>query len=675
MPKYIWNHDKIAYGGDYNPEQWPRETWLEDMKMFKEAGIDTVTLNVFSWAKLQPSEETYDFTLLDEIMNLVKDNQLKVCLATSTAAHPAWMAKKYPEILRTDFQGRKHKFGGRHNSCPNSPVYRKYSSRMAEMLAKRYGSFPNLLGWHVSNEYGGECYCENCEKAFQQWLQERYQTVEQLNQAWNTSFWGHTFYAFDEVVVPNLLSEHFELYGQDRTQFQPISIDYRRFMSDSMLACYRLEYDAIKSITPNIPITTNLMGFYKPLDYQKWSPYLDFIAWDNYPAPEDSPAKVAMNHDLMRGLKGGAPFSLMEQTPSVTNWHPYNALKRPGVMRLLSYQAVAHGADTVMFFQMRRSIGACEKYHGAVIDHAGRNDTRVFREISTLGDELKKLGNQTLGGRAKSKVAIVFDWDNWWSVEYSAGPSILLKYYDEVLRYYEALHSLNISVDVIGMEDDLSEYKMVIAPVLYMVKNHFDEKIRDFVRTGGTFITTYFSGYVNETDLVMGAYPGCLSDILGIWVEESDALPEGMKNSFVYNGKEYDAKILLDIVRPEGAKSLAVYESDFYKGETVLTEHTYGEGNAYYVGCSSEHDFYKDFLKDLCEKNQILAEFHLYPGIEAVRRYSEGYDLLYLMNHLNQNKEIYMEYDCCNILNDTIYKKDEVVELRGKDVLILKRME
>ena len=442
--------NKVLYGGDYNPEQWPEEIWEEDMRLFKLAGIDEVTLNVFSWAALQPSEDTYNFENLDKIMDLVEANGLKVFLATSTAAHPAWMAKRHPDILRTEFSGMKRKFGSRHNSCQNSPTYQKYSVLLAKKLAERYGERECVIGWHICNEYGGECYCENCEKQFRVWLKKKYGTIEEVNKAWNTSFWGHTFYDWDEIVLPNMLSEHFE---PDRTTFQGISLDYRRFNSEGMLKCYQAEAAAIRSVVPDAKITTNLMGFYKPLDYQMWAKSMDFISWDNYPANEDPYSRIAMNHDLMRGIKGGQPFVLMEQTPSVTNWLAYNALKRPGVMRLWSYQAMAHGADAVLFFQMRRSIGACEKYHGAVIDHVGTENTRVFREISQLGKELQQLGDKTLGARSRAKAAILVDWDNWWAIEYSAGPSRDLKYLDEVFLYYRALEEQNYAVDIIGMEE------------------------------------------------------------------------------------------------------------------------------------------------------------------------------------------------------------------------------
>ncbi len=667
----IWNHNKIAYGGDYNPEQWPEEVWEEDMRCFKLAGIDIVTLNVFSWASLQKDDEVYDFERLDKIIKLCTENDLKICLATSTGAHPAWMARKYPEILRTDFDGRKHKFGGRHNSCPNSPVYRRYSSLLAYKLSERYKDNKNIIAWHVSNEYGGDCYCENCEKAFRVWLKDRYKTIDEVNKAWNMSFWGHTLYDFDDVVAPSNISEHFPLFGRDRTQFQSISIDYRRFMTESIVDCYKLERDEIRKNTPDIPVTTNLMGFYPVLDYRKFAKEMEFISWDNYPSPHETPAEIAICHELMKGLKSGQSFCLMEQTPSVTNWQPFNKLKRPNEMRLLSYQAVAHGSDSVMFFQMRRSIGACEKYHGAVIDHAGRTDTRVFREITALGDELKKLGDITLGARSKARAAIIYDWENRWGIEYSAGPSILIDYRREVTNYYEVFHKNNIACDLIGPDEDFSKYDLIIAPILYMVKGDMGERLEKYVAEGGVFATTYFSGYVEEHDLVTGAYPGKLKDLLGIWVEESDALPEGEKNSFTRDGKTYEASILLDLIHTEGAEVLSSYNEDFYAGTPMFTVNSFGKGKAYYIGCSSDKEFYKDFVLELCEKADISKELSNYEGLEAVSRYNDsGSEILFLLNHNKSELTVKLHADMTDAINKTEYKKGQEVTFGPRDVMI-----
>ena len=669
MYEKIWNHHKIAYGGDYNPEQWDEATWAEDMRLFKLAHIDTVTLNVFSWAALQPSEDTYDFSKLDKIMAICRENGLKVVLATSTAAHPAWMAKKYPEILRVEADGRKRKFGSRHNSCPNSLVYRKYSVELARRLAERYGHYDNIIAWHISNEYGGECYCENCENAFRTWLKARYGTLENLNRAWNTAFWSHTFYDWDEIVPASYLSEH---WGWERTTFQGISLDYRRFNSDSMLDCYRLEHEAVKAITPHIPVTTNFMEFYKPLDYQKWANYLDFVSWDSYPAPDYTPAQMALNHDLMRGLKGGKPFALMEQTPSVTNWQPFNSLKRPGVMRLWSYQAVAHGSDSIMFFQMRRSIGACEKYHGAIIDHCGHENTRVFREAAALGDELERIGDRILGSRSQSQVGILFDWDNWWAAEYSAGPSILLKYRDEVNNFYTALHGRNISADILPVDAPLSDYKLIIAPMLYMVKPGVDEKLREFVRNGGTLITTFFSGYVDESDLVtVGGYPGKLRDLLGIWVEESDALPEHVCNHFTWEGERYEAAVLCDLLHSEGAQVLARYEEDFYAGMPALTRNRYGSGSAWYVATRGNRAFYKKLMVTVCDELNIKPVIETPEVVEATLRVREHERYLFLLNHSTEESTFTLPYAGTDLITQRHFVPGEQINLPKYDVMIL----
>lgn len=674
----------ILYGGDYNPDQWDRETLKEDMRLFKKANINVVTLPVFSWAKLQTSEEEYNFEWLDEILDMLYENGIYVCLATSTAAQPAWMSKKYPDILPVDVEGRKRKHGGRVNFCPNSSVYKKYSVRLAQKLAQRYKDHPALIIWHVGNEYGNYCYCHNCEEQFRNWLKERYVTVEELNRCWNTSFWGHTIYDWDEIVAPSYLSEMardtWSGFNRDITNFQGISLDYNRFMSQSILECYIGEYNAIKQITPHIPVTTNFMGLFKPLDYFKWAIYVDIISWDNYPYPNESKSSIALKHDLMRGLKSGKPFMLMEQTPSQQNWQPVNMLKRPGVMRLWSYQALAHGADTVMFFQMRRSIGACEKFHGAVIDHAGYDSTRVFKECEVLGKELKSLKDKLLDSRILAKVAIIFDWENWWAIEFSSGPSVHLNYVNEVVKYYTALHEMNIAVDMISPDEELFPYEIVIAPVMYMVKPKVASRLEEFVRQGGTFVTTCFSGIVNENDLVtLGGYPGELRKLLGIWVEEFDALLPEMKNSMVMkqdNGNfemEYSCGILCDLLHLEGAKALAVYGKDFYAGMPSLTENIFGQGKAYYIASSPEGRFIKDFMRFLCDDKRIYAPMDVPEGVEVTKRVKNGREYIFLLNHNDYEVQIKVNGDTYFDLIIGEEKRGEI-KLPGKDVAILEHI-
>lgn len=664
----------MFYGGDYNPEQWDQATHQEDLRMFKLAGIDIATINVFSWAKNQPDEITYNFGWLDELIDSLYESGVYVCLATSTGAHPAWMATKYPDVLRVDKDGRKRKFGGRHNSCPNSPTYRLYSERIADKLAERYKDHPAVLVWHVSNEYGGDCYCDNCERAFRVWLKEKYQTLDQLNRAWNTAFWGHTFYDWDEIVLPSNLSEE---WGDRYTNFQGISLDYSRFNSDSMLNCYKLEYNAIKKHVPESVVTTNLMGFFKQLDYFKWAKYMDIISWDSYPSLTTPPSETAMANDLMRGLKDGMPFMLMEQTPSQQNWQSYNSLKRPGVMRLQSYQTVAHGADTVMFFQLRRSIGACEKYHGAVIEHVGHENTRVFREVAQLGEELQRIGDRLLDSRADAKAAIVFDWDNWWAIEKSSGPTIALNYVQQIHKYYAAFYNRNVQVDIVSVDTDLSAYDLVVAPVLYMVKPGFAEKLEAFVENGGTFLTTFFSGIVNKNDLVtVGGYPGELRKMLGIWVEEIDALFPDQKNKVVLKDKfgklqgSYECGMLCDLLHTEGAEVIAEYGEDFYKGMPAVTRHTFGKGEAYYVATDPEQCFLDELIEKITTDKGIQPNLSAPSGVEVSRRVKDGISYLFVLNH---NTEI-VSYDLGQLEAEDLISGHQLsgtVSIEGRDVQIL----
>lgn len=627
---------KMLYGGDYNPEQWPKDIWHKDMELFGKAGINSATINVFSWARIQPSEEVYDFRELDEIVDMLTKEGKQIVLATSTAALPAWMVKRYPEVARTDYQGRRHKFGHRHNACPNSPVYQHFVKELAARLAERYGKNENVVCWHINNEYGGECYCENCEKAFRVWLRKKYGTIEALNTAWNFTFWGHNVYDWDEIVLPNSLGEGMgfgEGPDDDKTAFAGLSIDYRRFNSDSILNNFKLERDTIRQYDKETVITTNLMGAYKGLDYFKWAKEMDIVSWDNYPSYDTPWSMTAMQHDLMWGLKQ-EPFMLMEQTPSQQNWQPYNSLKRPGQMRAQSYQTIAHGADTIQFFQLRRSVGGCEKFHGAVIEHAGSDQARVFREISKLGEELERIGNSIIGAEKEAKVGIIFDWDNYWALEYTSGPNIDLKYVEQIHHYYGYFYNKNISVDMIPIDAELGKYDLVAAPVLYMVKEGMQKSIEKYVAAGGTFVTGFMSGIVNESDNVyLGGYPGPLRALSGIWAEEIDALAPEQSNEIRFkDGTTDQCGLLCDIIHLEGAEEIARYESDFYAGTPAVTEHEVGKGHVYYVGTMLSESGLAKVLKSACDKAGIAPVIGEETELEVAKRVTDTEDIYFIMN-------------------------------------------
>ncbi|MBQ0825295.1 beta-galactosidase [Streptomyces tagetis] len=623
----------IAHGGDYHPEQWPEHVWDEDHRLFTLAGIDTLTVGVFAWSLTQPAEDTYDFTLLDRVLDRAAAEGRRACLGTGTAALPPWLARRHPEVNRTDFEGRRHRYGQRHNFCPSSPAYRDASAALASRLAERYADHPALLAWHINNEYGGACYCDLCADAFRGWLTERYQSLDALNDAWWTTFWSHRYTDWDQIEVPSALTEHWR--GPDHTAFQGITLDYHRFTTDALLGCFLGEKEAIRAHDPDTPVTTNLMGLYRPVDYHRWAPHLDFASWDNYPPLDAPPTRAALGHDLVRGLKDGAPFWLMEQTPSTTACRDVNPLRRPGELRLATWQAIAHGADAALWFQLRASRGACEKYHGAVIGHAGRADTRVFREVAALGAELASLGGLTLGARTPARTALLFDWDSWWALETSDGPSRLVRYPDVVHAYYRAAREAGADVDVVPVTADLTRYEVVLAPVLHLFPDGLAERLEEVARRGGTVLATFLTARCDPYDRAFPAdVPGPLAPLMGIRVDEWDARPADVAHPVDLGEVRADARLVFEIVLPRGAEPVGTYGADFYAGTPAVTRHRHGAGEGWYVATALDQPGVDHVVRRVLARHRLLGPYAAHPGIETAARVTpDGTRLLFVLNH------------------------------------------
>lgn len=672
----------VWFGGDYNPDQWDEQVWKQDIEEMKRQHVNVVTLPVFSWAHLQPEDNRFDFDWLDTILNLLYENGIHVIMATPTAAQPAWMSKKYPEMLPVDISGRKRQHGARNNFCPNSETYRMFARRIAGAMAQRYCHHPAIILWHINNEYGTRCYCENCSRKFRAWLKARYGSLDTLNERWNTRFWGHTYYHWDEISAPTYLSEMFydSNAGRDASFFPAMAIDYDRFMSQSIRECFENERDEIRKYMPNIPITTNIVSSYKTLDLFSWSKSLDVLAWDCYPTNDeiirdDLPALLGMKFDLMRGVKNGQPFLLMEQTPSQQNWLAFNGQKKPGVMRLWSYQALAHGSESVLFFQWRQSRSGFEKYHAAMLPHAGHTQTRICRELKQLGNELESLKDQLLDATTNARVAIVFDWPNWWAVEYSSGPSVALRYQEQVENYYKVLHQNNIATDIVGKESDLSKYDIILAPVLCMVDTAFSQKCKEMVKAGKIFITTFFSGMVDENDrVILGGYPGAFRDLLGIWVEETDALLPHQKNRIcpVSSDESFSCGMLCDVVHAEKAHVKAVYGDDYYAGMPCVTENKFGKGKAVYVATAAEEKYLEKLLGEYCAACGIEPTLNVPEGVEVTCREKQGEKIYFILNHSRHPQTIYLP---ANQKWDVLVGNmgtEEGCLLNARDVLVLK---
>jgi beta-galactosidase len=676
---------KVLFGGDYNPEQWPEEVWTQDYQLFDAARIDTVTLGVFTWALTQPAPDVYDFSTLDRIVKRAAAQRRTICLATGTAAQPPWLARAYPEVTRTDFEGRRHRYGQRHNSCPSSPVFRRLSTELARRVAQRYAGNPAVVAWHVGNEYGGACYCDLCAAGFRDWLRKQYESLEALNAAWYTTFWSHTFTDWDEIEPPSALTEHWR--GPDSTAFSGMTLDYRRFMSDAMLANFLDEKAAIRE-SSTAPVTTNFMGMFQPIDYHRWAPHLDFVAWDNYP-PDDSstggggawrshaggeiPPRMAFTHDLMRGLKDGQPFWLMEQTPSYTASREANPLKRPGVMRLWSWQAVAHGADAVLFFQMRASRGACEKYHGAVIGHAGRSDTRVFREVAELGAELDRIGGAVLGARTPARVALLFDWDSWWALEMSSA-SGLVRYQQVVLAYHRALWDAGVDVDVVAVTADLSRYDVVVAPALYLLKGDLPRRLEEVAVRGGSVLTTFLSGRVDEHDRAfLTDVPGPLGRLLGIRVDEWDSRWPETVNPVRLGDLEVESRLIFEIVIPQGAEAVGTYQADFYAGTPAVTRNRFGAGDGWYVAAGLDQPGVSWVVRQVLDRHDLAGPYPDVPDLEtAVRVTPDGTRLRLLLNHRDEPVEVPAHTGGVDLLTGERVESGRPVTLDPRGVLVLR---
>lgn len=664
---YIW------YGGDYNPDQWDDQTLEEDIVYFKKAGINTVTLPVFSWAKLEPQEGVYCFEWLDKILKRLWENQIRVILATPTTAQPSWMSARYPEVLPVDIAGRKRTHGMRVFFCVNSEKYRERAAAMAQQMADRYGDYPGLAAWHVANEYGTYCYCENCQKKFRGWLRRRYQTVEKLNECWSTDFWGRTMYDFEEIMLPTELNDDY--------RFQPaIQLDYMRFMTDSTLECFLNEAEILKNRTPHIPVFSNISGYIKKLNQFKLVEYMDCAGWDNYPGPKDDRSLPALKHDIMRALKGGKPYIIAEQSPNQQNWQPYNKLKRPGQVRTIAYQGLGRGADACLFFQMRQSVGGQEKFHGAVISHEGTDDTRIFREITELGRELEGLGKDVLAGKVEAQTGFLFDWESWWALELASGPSQDMDYLSQVQKYYKAFYDRNIPVDILRADADLKKYKIIVAPLLYMVLPETAARLKNFVEEGGTLIATYRTGVTDENDrCVYGAAPGLLKELLGLWVEETDALLPDEKNTIqmltpLGSGKmEYQAGFVCDLLRTTTAQTLAVYGEDFYKDTPCITKNRFGKGKAYYIACEPDEQFLNDLTEMICKEAKIAAKYPVCGQVELTTRTKDTGAVTFVINHSEAAGSVdFGEEKVVNLLDGKIISG--LYTMTAREVLIVKRV-
>ncbi|MFI9151583.1 beta-galactosidase [Streptomyces sp. NPDC053367] len=623
---------RLAFGGDYNPEQWPETVWQEDVRLMREAGVSMVSVGIFSWALLEPSPGVYDFAWLDRLLGLLHDNGIRVDLGTPTVVPPVWFYRAHPEALPVTADGTRYEFGSRGAICHSNTDYRAAAAGITTQLAERYGDHPALAMWHVHNEYGvpvSACYCDSCAAHFRRWLQATYGTIDALNEAWGTAFWGQRYADFEEINPPRATP----------TVGNPAqALDHRRFADATLRENFLMERDILHRLSPGVPVTTNFMTALSQcdsIDYWAWGREVDVVTNDHYLITDGRRTHVnlAMAADLTRSVAGGAPWILLEHSTSGVNWQPRNPAKAPGQMARNSLAHVARGSEGAMFFQWRQSRRGAEKFHSAMVPHGGTG-TRVWREVVELGAALGDL-NEIRGTRTVADVAVLWDWQSWWAQGLDWRPSEDHDARERADSFYEALYDRHLTVDFAHPEADLSAYPLVVVPALYLMTKAAGDNLRRYVEQGGTLVVSYFSGIVDEHDAVHdGAYPGVLRDTLGLTVEEFSPLLKGERVRLTGpEGAELDGDVWTEFVVPRGAETVWAYADGLTAGRPAVTRHRLGEGTAWYISTRLGTDGIDAVLGRAAQDARLAPHAGLPRDVEVVRRSGERGDYLFAINH------------------------------------------
>lgn len=643
---------RLFFGADYNPDQWSLATIAEDVRLMRQAHVNAVSLGIFAWSQLEPEDGRFDFTWMDAAIEQLHAAGIAVFLSTPSGAAPRWLALAQPEVRGVDRRGVRRPYGGRQSFCPTSPLYRHHVARVDGTLAERYAHHPAVRLWHVSNEVWAHCHCTLCAVGFRDFLRRRYDTIERLNERWWTCFWSHRYDAFDQIEPPFDPSEMHS--GQ---ALQGLELDWRRFMSRQMAEFLGMEVATVKAVNSAIPTTTNLEGLTAAHDLARLSDEMDIVSWDSYPPNDAPPEWLGLMHAYFRSLKDQAPFLLIEQTCGGTNWQAHHAVKPPGLDRARSWQAIGHGSQSAMYFQWRASLGGQEKFHASFIEHHGRTDTRMFHELTALGEEMERVGPRVArSAPVKARVGLLFDHESRWALELSHGPGQDKDWTTVWHWHYRAWWQRNIPCDVVRTDGDWTGYDVLVCPKLYLLRSgtfpvagtpaedrgRIDvvARLRAFVAEGGTLIGTTLTGLVDETDhLFTGGTPGGLTEVFGLWVEEIDNQPRGAAPQPLVPepGADFIAAgtgdRYFEVLRPEGAEVIARYGAGWLSGTPCITRNRHGRGQAWYLGSDVDGTFLDRFCTYLSGQLGLAALLPPVPGVEVIRRRAADEDLLIVVNH------------------------------------------
>jgi len=661
----------MYYGVDYYPEQWPENEWEKDAQLMSQANINIVRMAEFAWSKIESKEGEFNFEWLDKVINILANYGIKVILGTPTATPPKWLIDKHPDILPIDYNGNKLGFGSRRHYCPNNKTYHEYTIKIVKTIAEHYKDNENVLYWQIDNEFGchrADCHCDNCLEAFKKWLKSKYITIENLNNAWGTIFWSQTYPAWESIIIPKITL----------TSHNPsLLLDYKRFMSDSFVKYQKIQIDTIKDIIPNAQITHNFMGLFNQIDYYNLAKDLDFVSWDNYPVPhfgnysfriKNTAERVALSHDVMRGLKR-KNYWVMEHQSGPTGGEEVGRQLVPGEIRLWTYQSIAHGADSIVYFRWRTASAGSEEYWHGILDHDGI-PRRRYEEIKLIGKEVKKIQNIIEGSKVNAEIAILRSFDNEWAFEIQPHKNNF-KYINQLNNYYKYFYEKNMSVDIVDPLTNLDKYKLVIAPGLIMLNKQILENISLYLQKGGRFLTTFRAGSKNwENRMNTNSLVGPLKDILGIDIEEYGAIPDGEDFLIKIDDDFGEANTWYDVIKPINAKILGLYDSGYITGKPFFTVNYLQNGKAYYVGTIPEEKMLRKILNVVLEDISIQPyPFKVDQSVEISERIKNGKSFYFILNFNDVESHIIVNRPMIDILNDEIIK--DSISIKPLEVKIL----
>jgi beta-galactosidase len=661
------------FGVDYYPEHWPEERWPEDARLMAEAGLNVARLAEFAWSKMEPQEGRYDFGWLDRAISVLAAHDIRVVLGTPTASPPPWLMARNADLFRVREDGRRVAFGNRREYCPHHPVYHDYTRRIVTQMAEHYADHPAVIGWQIDNELGDRCYCPICARGFRDWLRRRYGSLDALNRKWGTVFWSHMYTDWGQIPLP---------LTTGGAPNPGLALDFFRFSSDSHRAYQQMQAVILREKCPDHFVTHNFMGFgYDRLDYYDLARDLDLVAWDNYPRGlwdmqmEVDASQAALSCDAMRGLKRQNVW-VMEQQAGPTGWGTVGMAPRPGELRLWAYQAIAHGADAVVFFRWRTARFGTEEYWHGLLDHHGRPGRR-YEEIKHMGAEIKKIGEQLHGSSVRPSVAVLLSYDSRFAFQIQAnnpGFSYAAHFHD----VYRAFYNRHVPVDVVAPAADLSAYRLVVAPALHVVSEAIVENLRQFVRAGGVLVVTPRTGVKDEANAVVDApLPGLLAELCGVEVEEYDSLPSGVRNELEFmlpelaSASSVSASTWCDVLRPGGAMEVARYTQHYYAGRPAITLHRSGRGQVVYVGTVGDADLYATLAGWLLDMAGVQPVLRAPEGVEVIERWRDDGRLLFVLNHIGQVQEVGLDGSYVDLLSDLTF--EGTLTIAPREVLVMVR--